>query len=96
MEAEQAAERAKIEAEADFEVKKIEAEAQAEIARIKADADLYAAEKEAEANRVLSESITSEIIKNKFIDFIKSTWNGELPDQLVLSSDELMTILNSK
>lgn len=96
MEAEQAAERAKIEAEANFEVKKIEAEAQAEIARIKADADLYAAEKEAEANQVLSESITSEIIKNKFIDFIKSTWNGELPDQLVLSSDELMTILNSK
>lgn len=66
--AETEAEKAKIEAEAAAEVKRIQAQAEA-------DAKLIQAEAEAEANRKVSESLTGEILQNKFID----TWNGELP-----------------
>lgn len=66
--AETEAEKAKIEAEAAAEVKRIQAQAEA-------DAKLIQAEAEAEANRKVSESLTDEILQNKFID----TWNGELP-----------------
>ena len=64
------------------------AEAQAKVAVTEAEAAAKAlmieAEAEAEANRLLSESLTDEVIRNKTID----AWNGELPK--VISGDGTM------
>ena len=55
-------------AEADAKVKLTEAQADADAKRIQANA-------EAEANKVIQESLTDEVLKDKMID----KWNGELP-----------------
>lgn len=55
-------------AEADAQVKKKAAEGEAEAIKIKADA-------EAEANNKIAESLTDEILRNKYFD----TWDGKLP-----------------
>lgn len=75
--AETEAEKAKIEAEAAAEVKRIEAQAEA-------DAQLIRAEAEAEANRKIAESLTDDVLSNKWIE----TWNGEMP--MVTGSDANM------
>ncbi len=62
------AERAKIEADANAEVKRIEAKGAA-------DAKLMEAEAEAEANRKIAESLTDDVLRNKFIN----EWDGKLP-----------------
>ena len=58
-------------AQAEAERKKIEAEGEANALKIKADA-------EAEANRKVSESLTNEILRQKYIE----KWNGILPEFL--------------
>lgn len=58
-------------AEAEAERKKIEAEGEANALKIKADA-------EAEANRKVSESLTNEILRQKYIE----KWDGVLPEFL--------------
>lgn len=80
------AEQTKLKAEYDNETKIAQAEAEAaaklkaaeaeiEIARAKAEALKITAEGEAEANRIISESITDDIITKILAD----AWNGELP-----------------
>ena len=80
------AEQTKLKAEYDNETKIAQAEAEAEaklkaaqaeidIAKAEAEALKIAAEGEAEANRIISESITEDIITKKLAD----AWNGELP-----------------
>ena len=59
-------------ASADAEVRKTQAQAEA-------DAKLIAADAEAEANRKLSESIDSNVLRNKYYE----TWNGQLPSTIV-------------
>ncbi len=59
-------------AEADAEVRKTQAQAEA-------DARLIQAEAEAEANRTLSQSIDSNVLKNKYYE----TWDGKLPSTLM-------------
>ena len=59
-------------ASADAEVRKTQAQAEA-------DAKLIEAEAEAEANRVLSESIDSNVLSNKYYE----TWDGKLPATIV-------------
>lgn len=85
VEEKQVAQQNKLRAETEAQRAKIEAEAAAEVARIEAqaeaDAKLIRAQAEAEANRLVSESITDDILYNKFID----SWNGELP--MVTGSD---------
>lgn len=85
VEEKQVAQQNKLRAETEAQRAKIEAEAAAEVARIEAqaeaDAQLIRAQAEAEANRLISESITNDILYNKFID----VWNGELP--MVTGSD---------
>jgi len=85
VEEKQVAQQNKLRAETEAETLKIEAEAAAEVKRIEAqaqaDAKLIEAEAEAEANRKVAESITDNILYNKFID----SWNGELP--MVSGSD---------
>ena len=85
VEEKQVAQQNKLRAETEAQRAKIEAEAAAEVARIEAqaeaDAQLIRAQAEAEANRLISESITDDILYNKFID----NWNGELP--MVTGSD---------
>lgn len=79
VEEKQVAEQNRLRALTEAETAKIEAEAAAEVERIRAqaeaDAQLIRAEAEAEANRLISESLTEEVLNNKFID----NWNGELP-----------------
>lgn len=67
-------------------VEKAEADAKVKVTQAQADADamLIEANAEAEANRVLEESLTSEILKQMLID----KWNGELP--LVTSENDMM------
>ena len=68
MEAQQAAERQKIAAEAEANVQKIQADAAAYAIRTKAEA-------EAEANRLVAESLTDELIAYTEIN----QWDGQLP-----------------
>lgn len=79
VEEKQVAEQNRLRAQTEAETAKIEAEAAAEVERIKAqaeaDAELIRAEAEAEANRLISESLTEEVLDNKFID----NWDGQLP-----------------
>ncbi len=79
--AETEAERAKIEAEADAAVVRIEAQAEA-------DARLIEAEAEAEANRRIAESLTDEILQNRFYD----TWDGALPKVTGESGGNLINV----
>lgn len=66
-------------AKADAKLK--EAEAQIEIAKAEAEALKIAAEAEAEANKIISESITQELLDK----ILAENWDGELP--LVMGSD---------
>ena len=79
VEAKQVAQQNKLKAETEAEQKVIEAKANAEVAREKAqgeaDAIKIKAEAEAEANKKLADSLTSNVLSNKFYE----TWNGELP-----------------
>ena len=79
VEEKQVAQQNKLRAETEAERLKIEAEAQAAVVRIEAqaeaDARLIQAEAEAEANRRIAESLTDNILHNRFYD----TWDGVLP-----------------
>ena len=100
MEAEKAAERAKINAqaaadaakiaaEADAEVAKTKANAAAEVTKIEADAEAYRKEKEAAANKLLAESMSEELLQYFYIQ----GWDGKLPETWV-SQEDFMTILD--
>ena len=78
-------------AEAEAAAKLKEAEAQKAIAAAEAEALLIKAEAEAEANRIITESITPELL-NKII---AENWNGELPDTVVGDENGLGLILPS-
>ena len=79
VEAKQVALQNKLKAETEAEQKIIEAEGNAKVARAKAqgeaDAKLIAAEAEAAANRKIAESLTDEVLANKYFE----KWNGKLP-----------------
>lgn len=77
VEQKQVAQQEKLRAETEAERLKIEAEAAAEVQRITAGA-------EAEANKVISESLSQEILTNKYLE----KWNGELP--MVSGSDGVL------
>lgn len=82
MEERATAERAKIAAQADADKAIIAANADLEVVKVQAEAALYAGEKEAEMNKRISESLTPELTKYKWI----AQWNGELPTT-ILSDD---------
>lgn len=79
VEAKQVAEQNKLKAQTEAEQKVIEAEAQAAVKKTQADAEAYEikvkAEAEAEANKLLTESITQELIDYKYYE----AWDGKLP-----------------
>lgn len=77
MEASQAAERLRIQAQAD-----------ADVARIQAEAAQYAGEREAEMNRKLSESLTPELVQY----YYAQRWNGVLPTTWMGSGDMIPLI----
>ena len=68
VEQKQVAQQNKLRAETEAEQARIVAEAEAEVKRIQA-------EGEAEANRTIAESLSEEILLNKYLE----KWNGELP-----------------
>ena len=68
-------------AEADATVTKTNAQA-------KADAKVIAAKAEADSNKTISDSITDEVLQNRYYD----TWDGKLPTTVV-GSDALSSIL---
>ena len=76
-------------AEAEAQAKLKEAEAAIEIAKAKAEALKIAAAAEAEANRIITESITPELLDK----IIAEKWNGELPNTVVGESSGLDLIL---
>lgn len=85
METQQAAERARIDAEAKANVEKIAADAEAYAVSVKAQA-------EAEANRQISESLTRDLI-----DYVQANnWNGQLPDTYVGGEGAIPVIQTSK
>ena len=71
-------------ASADAEVRKTQAEAEAK-------AKLIAADAEAEANKKLSESIDSNVLKNKYYE----TWDGKLPTTVVGDDTNIMLGIDS-
>lgn len=79
VEAKQVAQQNKLKAETEAEQKVIEAKANADVEREKAqgeaDAIKIKADAEAEANKKIADSLTDEVLSNKFYE----TWNGELP-----------------
>ena len=76
-------------AEAQAEAKLKAAEAQIEIAKAEAEAKKVAAEAEAEANKIVSESITPEIIEKTMAE----SWDGKLPSVVAGSDSGLGMIL---
>ena len=90
VEEKQVAQQNKLRAQTEAERMKIEAEAEAEMKRIEAkgeaDAQLIKAEAEAEANRKISESLTTDVLRNKFLE----KWDGKLP--AVTGSDALISL----
>ena len=79
VEAKQVAQQNKLKAQTEAEPKKIEAQAAADAqlitAQAEADALLIEAQAAAEANRLITESLTPEILQKMYYD----VWNGELP-----------------
>lgn len=90
MEEEAAAKRAVIVANAEAEKSIIAANADLEVVKVQAEAALYAGEKEAEMNKRISESLTPELTKYKWI----AQWNGELPDTILSDDGSYMINLN--
>lgn len=74
-------------AEAEAQLKK--AQAEIEIAKAEAEAKKIAAEGEAVANKILTDSITDELLEKILVE----RWNGELPDTYVGDGDGLGMIL---
>ena len=74
-------------AEAEAQLKK--AQAEIEIAKAEAEAKKIAAEGEAAANKILTDSITDELLEK----ILAERWNGELPDTYVGDGDGLGMIL---
>lgn len=72
---------ATIQAEKDREVAKIQAEKNKEVAEIEAEQLLISANAEAEANKIVSESLTEQLIEQQKIE----KWDGKLPT--VMGSD---------
>ena len=79
VEAKQVAQQNKLRAETEAEQKIVEANAAAQVRKVNADAEAYElrarAEAEAEANRMISESLTDELIQYTYAQ----SWNGKLP-----------------
>ena len=73
-------------------VEKAEADAKVKLTNAQADADAMKiqAEAEAEANKLLTESLTVQVIQNKTIE----AWNGEMPKVLVGGSDDSNVMLS--
>lgn len=88
VEAKQVAQQNKLKAETVAEQKVIEAEANAKTAKINADTEAYKikvqAEAEANANKLISDSLTKELIEYKYYE----TWDGKLPE--VTGADNLI------
>ena len=85
METQQAAERARIDAEAKANVKQIEADAEAYAITAKAEA-------EANANKQISESLTRDLI-----DYVQANnWNGQLPNTYVGGEGAIPVIQTSQ
>ena len=78
-------------AKADAEAKLKEAEAQKAIAAAEAEALLIKAQAEAEANRIITESITPELLDK----IIAENWDGKLPDTYVGDGSDIGIILPS-
>lgn len=76
-------------AKADADAKLKEAEAQKAIAAAEAEALLIKAQAEAEANRILTESITPELLEK----ILAENWDGKLPDTYVGDGSDLGIIL---
>jgi regulator of protease activity HflC (stomatin/prohibitin superfamily) len=76
-------------AKADADAKLKEAEAQKAIAAAEAEALLIKARAEAEANRILTESITPELLEK----ILAENWDGKLPDTYVGNGSDLGIIL---
>lgn len=76
-------------AEAKAQAKLKEAQAQKEIAEAEAEALKVKAEAEAEANRIITESITPELLDK----ILAENWNGQLPDTYVGNGSGLSIIL---
>jgi uncharacterized membrane protein YqiK len=76
-------------AKADADAKLKEAEAQKAIAAAEAEALLIKAQAEAEANRILTESITPELLEK----ILAERWDGKLPDTYVGDGSDLGIIL---
>lgn len=90
MEEEAAAKRAVIVANAEAEKSIIAANADLEVVKVQAEAALYAGEKEAEMNKRISESLTPELTKYKWI----AQWNGELPTTILSDDGSYMISLS--
>ena len=93
VEAKQVAQQNKLRAETEAEQKVIEAKAAAEVRKVNADAEAYEvrakAEAEAEANRMISESLTQELISYTYAQ----SWDGRLPT--VMTGDSgMIPVLN--
>ena len=76
-------------AKADADAKLKEAEAQKAIAAAEAEALLIKAQAEAEANRIITESITPELLEK----ILAENWDGKLPDTYVGDGSDLGIIL---
>ena len=80
--------RAQIDANAAAEVAKIGAQADLEVTKIQADAAEYAGQKEAAKNKAISGCLTEHLIRYYYIQ----QWNGKLPETY-LGSDNVSTII---
>ena len=76
-------------AQADADAKLKEAEAQKAIAAAEAEALLIKAEAEAEANKIITDSITDELLDKILVE----NWNGQLPNTYVSDGSGLEIIL---
>lgn len=88
------------EAEGDKQVKIKQAEAEAEQKKLKAAANAYEIEEigkaEAMALRLKKEELTPEMIQNNWIDAIRTTWDGSVPQYMMGSDGNAMNLFNFK
>ena len=94
VEAKQVAQQNKLRAETEAEQKVIEARAAAEVRKVNADAEAYEvrakAEAEAEANRMISESLTQELINYTYAQ----RWDGKLPTVMTGEGSSMIPVLD--